>query len=147
MAPPPAPAPPPTPEEAWAATLEALDPFTRVTVGDNAAFVAFERGVLKLAVRQELWRGKVRDHLRALDLGALFPGFRNVEVVLEGQAGQTGREARSEAEEKRRVEARAAAERSATLKRVLAAFGGQVEAVEPAEGEAVTPAGEDASDE
>jgi hypothetical protein len=129
-APAPEPAKPRAPQFAWKDGLGGLGPMSRVLVEEHAAFVSFTNGVLTLGVRNERHLHKVREHLRDADFGAALPGFRNVLVTLT-EEGRTGKEARSQWDEKRRREAQEAADRSDALARLKAAFGGVVESVEP----------------
>jgi hypothetical protein len=130
----PAPTEPPPgtypPAVAFRRATNTLAAHSRVIVDENAAFLAYEGGLLSVAVRTERWLPPVRERLRDVDFTRFFVGFRNVEVVVDG-AGRTGREVRAVVDEKRRAEARAAADASAALRRVLATFGGELESVEP----------------
>jgi hypothetical protein len=118
------------PQIAWRRAVGGLPAHSRVIVDENAAFVSYEVGVLTLAVRAERWLGPVRERLRDVDFTRALEGFRNVEVIVAG-AGRTGREVRAVVDERRRADARAAAQASDAVKRILATFGGELEAVEP----------------
>lgn len=126
--------------------MAGLGPLARAEVGDHAAFLGFEAGVLRLAVRTERYRARVQDHLRDIDLPAAFPGFRQLLVQVDS-AGQTGRERRSERDAERLVEARRAAEQSPAVQALLRAFGGQILAVEPPPAVEVDPDAEPAPPE
>jgi hypothetical protein len=130
------PAPPLTLEAAWTVLLDALPGAERASVHAVTFPVSLAEGTLKVGVRKELWRARVRDLLGGVDLVALVPGARRVEVVVEGEAGTTGREAYADAELRRRTAARAAAEASEALQRVLVAFGAELDEVVPSSLEA-----------
>ncbi len=122
------------PEElnrAWLRLLAALPDVTRVTVHDVATPLAIEAGRLRVAVRTELWRGKVREHLSRLELGAILPGLGNVDVSVAAEEGKTGREELAEADVQRRADALTAARDSDAIKRLLAAFDAELEEVAP----------------
>jgi hypothetical protein len=121
--------PPAEPSVAWRMALDPLGPHVKVLVEENAAFGGFEGGTLTLVVRSEMWRTRVRERLQELDFTRMLPGFRRLEVRL-GDEGRTGREVRSEAEQRRLEAARAAVEGSPLVKRLLAAFGGKIESIE-----------------
>lgn len=137
VAPAPEPAPPPvlapdlTPLGRYRAMLEALTPILRATLADNAAFLGYSDGRLSVAVRSVLAQRRVQDVLRDLEIGEFFPGFRAAEVRVDADAGRTGNERRSAAEEARRADARAAADASPLLKRLVAALEATVESVVP----------------
>jgi hypothetical protein len=118
------------PQIAWRRAVGGLPAHSRVIVDENAAFVGYEAGVLTLAVRAERWLGPVRERVRDVDFTRVLEGFRNVEVIVAG-TGRTGREVRAVVDERRRVDARAAAQASDAVKRILATFGGELESVEP----------------
>lgn len=101
---------------------------------DTAGFQGYADGVVTLVVRTDFGRTRVYDALRAAELGRWFPGFRRLDLRVDGAAGQTGREARAEAESKRREDARRAAEASPGVLRLIAAFHGRLERVDPAGG-------------
>jgi hypothetical protein len=118
------------PASAWREALATLSPLNRTLVEDHAAFVRFKDGILVLAARSERLAGQIRERVREADFATHLPGFRNVEVVCD-DVGRTGNEARAVGDERRRAEARAAAEASPALARVRAAFGAVLESVEP----------------
>lgn len=116
------------PVAAWRGLLAALG---RANVSGNTAFTSFEGGVLTVAVRSQLWRQSAEAALQDPALcRKFFPGWQSTVVRLDSAVGQTGRELRSEADERRRVEARAAAERSTAVQALLRVFGGRIEEVE-----------------
>jgi hypothetical protein len=115
---------------AWKRICRLL-PMAEGTSTQEVAFPAgFEGGCLRVGVRSEVWRFRVRERLAQLDLGAILPGFRRVEVDLMAEEGRTGREIRSEQEDRTRAFARAAAEAHPVVKQLLAAFDAQLESVE-----------------
>lgn len=124
-------------ERAWALLRAALA-LSQGTVLHEVAFpIAIKDGLFQIAVKQDTWRAKVRDSLGRVDLAAVLPGIRRVEVEVAPQ-GQTGRERRTEAEEGRRREARAAAEASPVIRKLLKVFDAEIENVEalvPPDGE------------
>ena len=120
---------PPEPEDAWKLALGVLTPHQREVVLENAAFVSFDAGTLALVVRVEQWRPVVRESLQEVDFVSVLPGFRRFELR-RGDEGQTGREARNEADERRNVAAREAVVASAMVARLVALLGGRVEFVE-----------------
>ena len=136
MAPPSPPAepsgPPRDPRAGWARLLKSLSPFSANTVHERAGFEGYAEGVLTLLVRSDRDRGWVRDQLRAVDFSLYFAGFRNLDVRIATEGGATGRERREAGDEKRRTEAQAQAEASPLVRQLLEAFGGKLEAVEPA---------------
>ncbi len=115
----------------YRAMLEELTPILRATLADNAAFLAFADGRLSIAVRSVLSQRRVQDVLREIELGRYFAGFRSVEVKVDAEAGRTGSERRSAAEEQRRADALAASESSALLRRLVSALDATVESVLP----------------
>jgi hypothetical protein len=123
---------------AWRAALSGLTVLNRTLVEDHAAFVRFTDGILVLAARSERLAGQVRERVREADFASHLPGFRNVEVVCD-DAGRTGNEARALGDERRRAQARAAAEASPALARVRAAFDAVLESVEPLSEEPAAP--------
>ncbi|MSQ02038.1 MAG: hypothetical protein EXR71_09130 [Myxococcales bacterium] len=134
-APPPvATAPPvePQPLDAtWARVLAALPASERVAVHDVALPLSVGDGTFRIGVRKELWRARVRDQLARVDLAAILPGLRRVDVVVVKEAGSTGREVISAADLERRALARAAAETSEPLRRLMAMFDAELEEVTP----------------
>lgn len=134
---PPAPVPPPvrpppaTLEEGWAAVLAELPEAEAVAIHAVAFPIGVVDGTFRVGVRRELWRSRVRDGIGTVDLAALVPGARRVEVVVEGAQGATGREVIAEGELRRRVAARASAEGSEPIRRLLEAFGGELDEVVP----------------
>lgn len=129
------PAPPPVdprtlpPSQAWRLALASLSPLSRVLVEDNAAFQRYADGKLVLAARSERLAGQVRERVREAEFGRCLAGFRNVEVLVD-EGGRTGNEARAAGDEKRRAQARAAAEASPLVKQLCAAFGATLDTVE-----------------
>ncbi len=129
------PAPPPVdprtlpPSQAWRHALASLSPLSRVLVEDNAAFQRYADGKLVLAARSERLAGQVRERVREAEFGRCLAGFRNVEVLVD-EGGRTGNEARAAGDEKRRAQARAAAEASPLVKQLCAAFGATLDTVE-----------------
>lgn len=113
--------------------LASLSPFSRVTVDNQAGFERYEDGVLRIVVRTQLARDKVVQALKPVDFHALFQGFRSLDVRIS-EEGRTGREARAEADVKRRDDARAAAESSPAVRRLIEVFGARLDDVvaEPA---------------
>ncbi|MDP2308101.1 MAG: hypothetical protein Q8P18_18905 [Pseudomonadota bacterium] len=126
---PPPPVVPADPAEAWKCALGVLSPHQRVVVEENAAFVSFEGGTLALVVRVEQWRPVVREHLQEVDFVSVLPGFRRFDIR-RGDEGQTGREFRNEADERRAAAAREAVAASAVVKRLVAMLDGRVEYTE-----------------
>ena len=130
------PASPPTddptlpPAFAWKRALASLGPLSRAIVEDHAAFLSYEGGVLRLAARGDRQLAQVQEHVRHADFTAWLPGFRNVQVIIDA-VGRTGREARNAAEAQALAAARTAADASKVLARLVTAFGGVVEEVEP----------------
>ena len=94
-------------------------------------FRGYDQGVLRLAVRRDLWREKAATMLGEIELGRHFPAFGRLSVEVDGEGGRTGKEARSEAEEVARADARGAAEASPTLARLIRMVAGELESVEP----------------
>ncbi|MDP2313660.1 MAG: hypothetical protein Q8P41_12190, partial [Pseudomonadota bacterium] len=138
---------PADPAEAWKHALGVLSPHQRVVVEENAAFASFEGGTLALVVRVEQWRPVVREHLQEVDFVSVLPGFRRFEIR-RGDEGQTGREARNEADERRAQAAREAVAASAVVKRLVAMLGGRVEHTEASliDGGDRSPASEESDD-
>lgn len=131
-APAPAPKPPPaTLEAAWTAVLAELPEAEAVAIHAVAFPIGVVEGTFRVGVRRELWRARVRDGIGTVDLAALVPGARRVEVVVEGEQGATGREVIAEAELRRRIAARASAEGSEAVRRLVETFGGELEEVLP----------------
>ncbi len=125
-----------------------LSPHQRVVVEENAAFGSFEGGTLALVVRVEQWRPVVREHLQEVDFVSVLPGFRRFEIR-RGDEGQTGREARNEADERRLEAARAAVSASPLVHRLVAMLAGRVEYTEASrldEGDRL-PGSEESSDD
>ncbi len=120
-----------SPVARYRAMLEELSPILRATLADNAAFLAFSEGRLSIAVRSVLSQRRVQDVLREIELGRYFQGFRAVEVKVDAEAGRTGSERRSAAEEQRRADALAASASSALLRRLVTALDATVESVLP----------------
>ena len=114
----------------YRALLDALPPIPRATLADNAAFLSFTDGRISLAVRSVLGQTRVRDVLGDIELDRYFPGFRAVDVRVDG-AGRTGHERRSAAEERRQADAVQAAQRSAVVQRLVTAFAGRIESIVP----------------
>jgi hypothetical protein len=113
--------------------LSQLAAVPRATIEQDAAFVSYNGAVLTLGVRSPAKLNLIRETLRNADFTTCLPGFRNVDVIVDTSSGQTGREIKRAFDEKRREEAKIAAAESATVKRVLAMFGGEVESVEPSD--------------
>lgn len=142
------PAPPPAPRGApaapltlrdteeitrvWLRLLQPLPEAIRVQVHDVAVPLAVEGGRLRVGVRNELWRTRVRERLGELDLEGLVPGLRAFDVVFEAERGQTGREVIAVVEQERRAAARQAAEGSEAIKRLIQSFDGELDEVLPA---------------
>lgn len=110
--------------------MASLSPFARTTVSDMAGVEGYEEGILRLVVRTDPARTRVRDALGPVDFSAFLAGFRNVQVRV-GQEGRIGREARADELAQRRVDARKAAEEHPQVRRLLAVFGARIDAVEP----------------
>lgn len=106
----------------------------RVLVEENVAFVGYDGGTVALAVRNRMWVGHVREVLKDVDFTTRFRGFRNLQVGVDGDAGRTGRELRDAWDASRRDAAREAAGKSEALRRILKAFGGAIESIEPSRG-------------
>ena len=104
-------------------------------------FRAYEQGVLRVAVRRDLWREKAAAILGEVELGRYLPAFTRLSIDVDGQGGRTGKEARSEAEEVARAGARAAAAASPALARILRMVAGELESVEPVAGVEVVEEG------
>jgi len=117
--------------QAWLKLLAALPEAPRVHVHHVATPLAIEAGRLRVAVRTELWRRQVREHLGGLELGAILPGLGNVDVAVAVEDGKTGGEEISEADVQRRADALTAARDSDAIKRLLAAFDAELEEVAP----------------
>lgn len=134
VAPPPAAPVPaaPTLETAWLRLLAAVPKAEAVAIHDVAfAIELTSGGVLRVGVKKELWRHRVREALGHLDLGSVIPGARRVEIVFTPDAGRTGREQLAEVDVGRRAEARAAAEASEPIKRLIQLFSAELEEVTP----------------
>jgi hypothetical protein len=128
----PAAEPPPIPTDpakAWRAALRGITRHQAVMIEENAAFGAFIDGTLFLNVRQDRWRSILQEHLREVDFVSYLPGFRRWELRL-AEGGRTGREARTQEDERRAVTARAAVAASPIIARLVAALGGRVDYVE-----------------
>lgn len=127
---PPAVAPAPLdPHAAWVALLEGLPALGRVSVNEGAGFLAYEEGCLHLVARSEFHRARVWETLEKVDLALHFPGFRRLDLRVDGHSGQTGREARTEGEARRASEADIAARAAPVIQRLLECFGGHIESV------------------
>lgn len=100
-------------------------------VVEQAMLLGFDRGSLRVGVRKEMWRLQVYDVLKKVDLSAFFPGFTRIDVALVAEGGATGRERRVAAEEQARVEARAKAEQSPVVRRLLEVLKGELEGADP----------------
>lgn len=96
---------------------------------EQAAYGGFADGTLTLVVRQERNRAIVREQLLDVDFVSVLPGFRRLEIRV-GDEGKTGREARTEADERRAAAAREAVASSPLVQRLVALLGGRVEHVE-----------------
>lgn len=118
-------------EVAWARTLAGLGKLERVFVNDNAVFQGFAAGVVRVGVRRELWRDRTYEALSRLDLGALYPGFRRIEVSVVEAGGQTGREKWTALTETARTGARTEAERAPALRRLMELMSAELDSVEP----------------
>lgn len=116
---------------AWSLLAAALPVAERTMLTEVALPVAIREGLLQIAVKKDTWRGKVRDVIGRIDLAAIIPGIRRVEVEVSHDAGPTGREVRTEAEESRRRVARADAEAHAVIRQLLKIFDAEIESVEP----------------
>lgn len=130
----PARAAPPAPlplEIAWSRVLAALGEAERVQVHDVAFPIGLVDGTFKVGVKRELWVRRVRDQLAQVDLAERVPGARRVDVVFAPETGTTGREALAAVDIERRAAARAAAEASEPLKRLMAIFDAELEEVHP----------------
>jgi hypothetical protein len=117
------------PIRAWRHALEVLSPYGRNIVDEYAGFVEYVDGELRLSVRDERAASTVRERLRDVDFSSHLPGFRRYEVGVRS-VGRTGRELRAEHEERRRLEATAAAHKHPGLARLLVLLGGEIERVE-----------------
>ncbi|GDX78864.1 hypothetical protein LBMAG42_06750 [Deltaproteobacteria bacterium] len=130
--PPGAPTPAPTLETDWLRLLAAIPKAEAVAIHDVAfAIEVTPAGVLRVGVKKELWRHRVREALGQLDLGAVVHGARRVEIVFTPDAGRTGREQLAEVDLGRRAEARAAAEASEPIRKLIQLFGAELEEVTP----------------
>lgn len=118
-------------DKAWELLGLALPLAQRTMLTEVAFPLAIREGQLQLAVKQDIWRGKVREAVGRIDLAAVLPGIRRVEVEVAAQ-GQTGRERRTEADESSRREARVFAEASPLIKKLLKIFDAELENVEAA---------------
>lgn len=142
-----APETPPELQEAWAAVLRQLPEAEAVAIHAVAFPIEVADGTFRVGVRLDLWRSRVRDAVGMVDLAALVPGARRVDVVviLAGSQGATGREIIADAELRRLAAARTAAEGSEVVRRLLDAFDGELEDVVPSALD--LPADPSASDE
>lgn len=102
-----------------------------MTVADNTAFLGYADGAVHIAVRSEFNRTRVWDALKPVDFSEHFDGFRRLDLKVDDTTGRTGREAHQIADGARREAARKAAETAPAVLRVIAAFGGRLERVEP----------------
>jgi hypothetical protein len=127
---PPPPAPPAPPAQAWLQAVAGLKPASRTIVRETTAFLRYEDGLLVLAARTDREASRARELVRDADFAAHLAGFRNVEIRV-GDLGRTGREARSDATARIAERAKADAAGSTALGRVVRAFGGTLEEVEP----------------
>lgn len=118
-------------EKAWARSLAGLGKLERVFVSDNAVFGGFDAGVVRVSVRRDLWRDRVYEALSKLDLGAIYPGFRRIEVTVAEVGGQTGREKWSALTDAARTDARREAERAPALRRLMELMSAELDTVEP----------------
>ncbi len=127
-------APPGAPvlDAVWARVLNALPASERVAVHDVALPLSVADGTFRVGVRKELWRVRVRDQLARIDLAAILPGLLRVDVVVVKEAGSTGREVITAADIERRAVARAAAEASEPIRKLMAMFDAELEEVTPA---------------
>lgn len=133
VAAPPAPPPAaPTLETGWLRLLAAIPKAEAVSIHDVAFAIELTvTGVLRVGVKKELWRHRVREALGQLDLGSVIPGARRVEIVFTPEEGRTGREQLAEVDLGRRAEARAAAESSEPIRKLIQLFGAELEEVTP----------------
>ena len=120
-----------TVERAWNRLLGALPPADRVSAHEVGVPISFVGGTLRIGVRRDLWRARLRDQLGALDLEALVPGGRRVEVVVELEDGRSGREVLAEEDQLRRAAARAAVEASEPVHRLIRAFDAELGEIVP----------------
>ncbi len=125
------PAAPKSPAASWRGLLDALAPLERVTIQENAAFLGYVDGRLALAVRTVLSESHVRKTLRNVEFYKYFDGFRALDVRIDADAGRTGGERRSAAEDQQRADANARASASPLLKRLVASFGARIETIVP----------------
>ncbi len=126
------PAPPQTLENAWLRLLAALPKAEAVAIHDVAFPIELAAGgVLRVGVRKELWRLRLREALGQMDLGRVIPGARKVDIVFTPELGRTGREVLAEVDVERRAEARAAAEASEPVRKLMLMFGAELEEVTP----------------
>ena len=133
----------------WADLLALLTPTLRTVISDNAAFLGVQQGKAILAVRSELWRDQVIEAFRPIDLSRCSEDLRLLDVVIDPGLGRTGREVGAAEDAQRQAAAEAAAQESALLQAVCAAFDARILHVEPppATGNDTQPAREDSPDE
>lgn len=138
-------------EQGWARLLACLAPAVAIAVHDVAFPIELtSAGLLRIGVRKELWRHRVRETLGDVDLGAALPGARNVEIVSAQGSGRTGREVIAEADQVRRAAARAAAEASEPIQKLIQRFGAELEEVTafaPSDAADLPPVGDDAAED
>ena len=130
--PPAAPPQPPTLDAVWARVLAALPESERVAVHDVTVPLAVVDSTFRVGVRKELWRARVREQLGRVDLASILPGRQRVEVAVVKEAGSTGREVITATDIERRAAARAAAEASEPIRKLMAMFDAELEEVTPA---------------
>lgn len=116
-------------EQAWLKLLGPLSQPERIMIHDVGFPVSLEGGLLRVGIRKEQWRLRLRDALGQADLASV--GARRVEVIAEAEKGTTGRESLAAADLQRRAAARAAAEGADGVKRLIAAFDAELEEVTP----------------
>ncbi len=100
-------------------------------MADNAAFLGYEDGAVRLVARSDFNRTRVWDALKPIDFSEHFAGFRRLDLTVDDASGRTGRESHHLADTARREAARHAAEAAPAVRRVLEAFGGKLERIEP----------------
>jgi len=101
-----------SPKAAWDALVrEAAKP-----VLNNVAFGDMQGGILSLATRSSVWKSAAETTLAALDLNRWFPTFKQFQIRLDANTGQTKREQLSELEITRRKAAQTAAKDSPAVK-------------------------------
>jgi hypothetical protein len=101
-----------SPKAAW----DALVRETAKPVLNNVAFGDMQGGVLILATRSGMWKSAAETTLSSLDLNRWFPTFKQFQIRLDANTGQTKREQLSELELSRRKTAQAAAKDSPAVK-------------------------------